>query len=120
MSELISNHFELVDACRSAGLWYVGSYMLEFLMRKEQWENPETKQSFIRYMFTECGDGVCDKDIAGTRTRVNAIIRIIESRKVEDALELVLEADDSKLGCTESKVNAKETLARLRDGRIRY
>lgn len=118
MSKPISNHFELVDVCRSAALWYVGSYMLEFLMRQEQWKNPDTKESFIRSMFKEYGGS--DKDISGTRTRVNAMIRIIESGKVEDALKLVLEADDAKLGCEQSKVNAQETLDLIRNEKIQY
>ena len=118
MSKPISNHFELVDVCRSAALWYVGSYMLEFLMRQEQWKDPDTKESFIRYMFEEYGGS--DKDLSGTRTRVNAMIRIIESRKVEDALKLVLEADEAKLGCEQSKLNAQETLDRIQNGKIQY
>ena len=118
MSKLITNQTELVEVCRSAAYWYVGSYMLEFLMWREQWENPDTKPAFIQYMFAEYGGG--DNNISGTRTRVNAMIRIIESRKVEEALELVLNTDDRKLGCAQAKINARETLMRLRNGQIKY
>lgn len=118
MSKPINNHFELKDVCRSAGLWYVGSFMLEFLMQRERWENPDTKNDFVRFMFEEFGVG--DSDISGTRTRVNAMIRIIESRKVEDAMQLVIDADDIKLGCDESKVNAQIVLDKLNSGELTY
>ena len=118
MSKPIQNHFELKDVCRTARLWYVGSFMLEFIKMKELWSKPDTKANFIRYMFNEYS-GI-DDDISGTTTRVNAMIRIIESRKVEDALRLVLEANDSKLGCAESKENAKVTLDLLVSGKLSY
>ena len=118
MSKPIQNHFELKDVCRTAGLWYVGSFMLEFIKMKELWSNPDTKSNFIQYMFNEYS-GI-DDDISGTTTRVNAMIRIIESRKVEDALRLVLDANDNKLGCAESKENARATLDLLGSGKLSY
>lgn len=118
MSKPISNHFELKDVCRNAGLWYVGSFMLEYIKMKEMWSNPDTKSAFIQYIHNEYS-GI-DDDISGTTTRVNAMIRIIESRKVEDALHLVLAADDRKLGCAESKENAKVTLDMLSSGKLSY
>lgn len=118
MAKRINNHFELVDVCRSAGLWYVGSYIVEFIRFREKWEDPETKDDFIRYMFKEYGGA--DNDISGTRTRVNCCIRIVESRKVEDALRLVLEANDEKLGCEQSKINAKCALEMLESGKLSY
>ena len=118
MSKPIQNHFKLKDVCRTAGLWYVGSFMLEFIKMKELWSNPDTKSNFIQYMFNEYS-GI-DDDISGTTTRVNAMIRIIESRKVEDALRLVLDANDNKLGCAESKENAKVTLDLLGSGKLSY
>ncbi len=114
MSKEIKNRFQLVDVCRSAGLWYVGSFMEEFLRHREKWEDEETKNEFIEYMFNEYGGA--DKDINGTRTRVNCVIRIIESGCVEEALNLVLEANDNKLGCQQSKINAKSTLEKIKDG----
>ena len=105
MSKKIKNYFELKDVCRSAGLWYIGSFMMEFLDNREMWENKDTKQQFIAYMHNKY-EGT-DRDFLGTRTRVNCIIRIIESGYVKDALKLVLQANDNKLGCDESKINAQ-------------
>ena len=118
MSKLIENHFQLKDVCRTAGLWYVGSFMLEYIMRKEEWSDKDKKSEFIKYMYTEYS-GI-DDDISGTRTRANAIIRIIESRKVEDALQLVLEANSQKLGCVEAKENAQRVLLLLAEGKLKY
>ena len=118
MSKEIENYFELKRVCRSAGLWYVGAFMIEFLMQQDKWSNPDTKNDCVEYMYRECGG--TDSDINGTRVRVNSVIRIIESRRVEEALELVLAADDRKLGCSEAKENARATLERLRNGEIRY
>ncbi len=118
MSKKIENYFELKDVCRSAGLWWIGSFMIEFLMQQEKWSNPETKNNFVKYMHENCGG--TDKDESGTRTRVNCVIRIIESGMVEDALEMVLQANDEKIGCEESKVNAKHTLELLNSHKISY
>ena len=114
MSKKICSYLELKDVCRSAGLWYVGSFMSEFLQNRESWLNADTKAQFIAYMYKNYG--VSDSDITGTRTRVNCIIRIIESNMVEEALNMVLDADDRKLGCSESKINAKETLMEINKG----
>ena len=103
MSKKIENHFELKDVCRSAGLWYVGSFLLEFLKRKAEWQDADRKQEFIKSLYLEY-PGI-DDDISGTTTRANAMIRIIESDKVKDAMQLVLEANEKKLGCMESKTN---------------
>lgn len=108
MSKKINNYFELKNVCRSAGLWYVGSFMYEFLEKRDEWQSSDTKEEFIKYMFKEYGAG--DNDISGTRIRVNCIIRIIESGYVVDALNMVLQANDDKLGCAESKINAQWTL----------
>ena len=112
----IINHFELKDVCRSAGLWYVGSFMGEFIKRKAEWKDETKKAAFIQSMFEEY-EGI-DKNISGTTTRVNAMIRIIESDKVVDAMHLVLEAEDRKLGCHESKVNAQAVLDLIAKGKL--
>ncbi len=118
MGKRIKNHFELKDVCRSAGLWYVGSFMLEHIMKQNEWSNPETKEEFIRYMYEEY-EGI-DSDISGTRTRVNCIIRIIESGLVEDAMQLVLDANIRQLGIPEAKENAQVVLDKLKSGELRY
>ena len=116
MAKKIESYSQLIDVCRSAGLWYVGSYIGEFL-RNDKWRSPDTKEEFIKYMYKEYGAG--DRDISGTRTRVNCLIRIVESGYVIDALNLVLEANDSKLGCYQSKINARSTLDLIETGKLK-
>jgi len=41
-------------------------------------------------------------------------------KKVEDALQLVLEANSQILGCIESKENAQKVLALLVEGKLKY
>lgn len=100
--------------CRSVGLSYVGSFMGEFLDHREVWSNPDSKEKFIAYMYNSYD--AWDNDVSGTRTRVNCIIRIIESNMVEDALDLVLKANENKIGCLESKLNARFVLDGLKNG----
>jgi len=118
MGKLIESYADLVRLCKTAGLWYVGSFMMEFLDHRDEWSDPEKKNDFIKYMFDEYGAG--DTDISGTTTRVNAMIRIVESRKVVEALQLVLDSNDKKLGCDESKINAQFCLDLIAKGEIKY
>ena len=116
MSKLINNQYELRAVCRSAGLSFVGSFMGEFLDKKEMWSNPDTKSQFVAHMYSDFAQYGWDDDITGTRTRVNCVIRIIESNMVVEALRLVLNANDNKLGCSESKINAQFVLDGLKNG----
>lgn len=50
------------------------------------------------------------------RNKINIALRIIESDLVYEAMEYVLNTNDKKLGCSESKVNAQFLLDRLASG----
>ena len=119
-SKKIKNNFELKDVCRKATSYFVGSFMLEMILRREEWENPDTKTAFIESFHQEyfAWDDKCG--IAGTRNRVNCVIRIIESKMVEDALQYVIDSNDRKMDIPEAKENAKETLARIKSGKLKY
>ena len=45
-SKKIKDYFELKDVCRKATSYFVGAFMLEMIMCRKEWENPETKTSF--------------------------------------------------------------------------
>ena len=117
MGKEIKNYSELCRVCKSVGLWYVGSFMIEFIIKKHLWENPETKHQFITYMLGEYDFG---DSLSSTRTRINGMIRIVESRMVEKALEMVINANKIKLGCEESRVNAEYCLELLDSGKLTY
>lgn len=118
MSKPIKNHFELKDVCRKATSYFVGSFMLGFIVQRKLWETPETKTKFIEDFHKEycCWDD--HATIERTRNRVNCMIRIIESNLVTDALQYVLDADDSKLDCPQAKENARDTLRLIEAGRL--
>ena len=117
MSKKIENYAELVKVCKSAGIWYVGSFMSEFLEKQELWRNPETKGKFVHYMITEYDVGDSESSAI---TRINCVIRIIESKRVEEALQIVLDCNDKKLGCPESKTNAQLCLDQIANGILKF
>ena len=112
MSKIIKNYSELTRVCKSAGLWYVGSFMSEFLDKRELWSNPDKKGEFIHYMISEYDVGDSESSAI---TRINCVIRIVESNMVENALKMVLECNDKKLGCPDAKINAQLSLNEIKE-----
>ena len=104
----------MVWAIQKAGAWCIGSFMVEFVDSYEEFQDKTRKARFISN-FMEEYDSVTD-DIEQLRNRINLAIRIIESDMVEDAMEFVLNTNDFKLGCDESKTNAQFMLDRLKTG----
>lgn len=119
-SKMIKNHFELKEICRKATSYFVGSFMLEMIMRRSEWENPATKTAFIQDMYDQyfAWDEACS--IAQIRNRVNCVIRIIESGLVEDALQYVIDSNPRKMDIPEAREAAEITLARIRSGKLQY
>ena len=119
-SKKIENYFESKDVCRKATSYFVGSFMLEIIMRRDEWENPETKTSFIEDLhkeYFEWDDKWC---INTTRNRVNCVIRIIKSGMVEDALQYVIDSNERKMNIPEAKENARKTLELIKSGKLKY
>lgn len=119
-SKKIKDYFELKDVCRKATSYFVGAFMLEMIMRRKEWENPETKTSFIESLHKEyfAWDENCKID--RTRNRVNVVIRIIESGMVEDALQYVIDSNNRKMDIPEARENAIKTLERIKSGELKY
>ena len=117
MSKRIKDQYELRKVLRNARLWFVGSFMNEFIDKREMWENPETKGKFIEYIYNEYCCGI--EDISTTIASINAVIRIVESDMVVQALNLVLKSKRVDDECSESKINAKWTLDMINNGEIK-
>lgn len=117
MSKRIKDQYELRKVLRNARLWFVGSFMNEFIDKREMWENPETKSKFIAYIYNEYCCGI--EDISTTIASINAVIRIVESDMVVQALNLVLKSKRVDDECSESKINAKWTLNMINNGEIK-
>jgi len=119
-SKKIKNYFELKDVCRKASSSFVGSFMLEMIKRRKEWENPETKMAFVESFYNEyfAWDDECT--LERTKNRVNCVIRIIESGMVEDALQYVIDSNSKKIKVPEAKENAKVTLELIQSGKLDY
>lgn len=120
MSKEIRDHFELKDVCRKASSYFVGSFMLEMIKRRSEWENADTKKGFIEDLHSKYFSWDEKWPISRTRNYVNAVIRIIESRRVEDALEYVIDSNDKRMDIRQAKENAKETLELIQSGKLDY
>lgn len=96
------------DAIESAGAWFIGSFMLEFVENYEKFQDKKTKTEYIEYFLKEYD--VVTTDINQLRNRINLAIRIIESGMVEAAMEYVINCNDNNMDCEESKVNARYLL----------
>ncbi len=113
----LNGYQDMEWAIQKAGAWFIGSFMVEFVDNYEQFQDKNSKAEFIAYFMKEY-DVVTD-DKQQLQNRVNLAIRLIESDMVEEAMEYVLNTNDDKLGCGESKVNAKFMLDRLKSGESR-
>lgn len=110
----LNGYKEMKWAIEKAGAWFIGSFMCELVDCYMEFQNKNSKTKFIEH-FMEEYDGVTD-DMNQLRNRINLAIRIIESGMVIDAMEYVLNTNDEKLGCSESKINAQFMIDRIRSG----
>lgn len=104
----LNNYSDLQDAIKSAGAWFIGSFMMEFVDNYEKFQDKKTKTEYIEYFMKEYD--VVTTDFNQLRNRINLAIRIIESGMVVDAMEYVINCNDNSMDCEESKVNAQYLL----------
>ena len=110
----LNNYADLKEAIEKAGAWFIGSFMLEFVENYDKFQDKKSKNEYIDYFMKEY-DAVTS-DYNQLRNRINLAIRIIESGMVKEAMEYVLNCNESKLNCNECKVNAKFLLDCLENG----
>ena len=90
-------YMELERKIRTAGTWFVGSFMREFIINYPKYkDSPEEKVRFIEYMHSEYGKNL-DYAYDSTKTKCYAVIAIIEAGKVMDALEYVFNSNENKV-----------------------
>jgi len=97
---------------KSAGGWFVGEYTALILSKFNELEKDlDFKNEFVRELFNSQGR---DRDYSGTRTRVNAVIRIVKSDKVIEALQYIV--DSVRINNEEFKAvqMAKEALSEIK------
>lgn len=106
---------ELDRKIKTAGAWYVGAFMSEFIDHYYEYcDDPEEKAKFIEYMY-ENYDGCNSFDTI--KTKCYAIMAIVEEHKVVEALERVLECNDKKI-IEEAKENAQWLLDEIKSGNV--
>ena len=110
----LNGYKDMEWAIQKAGAWFIGSFMVEFVDSYSQFQDKKKKADFISYFMKEY-DVVTDNENQ-LRNRINLAIRLIESGMVEEAMKYVLNTNDDKLGCDESKSNARFMLDRLKSG----
>lgn len=102
-----------IDAdIRSAGQGFLGYRFEDLLSCVNELDDRGVKKKLIEEYY-ENQQGCYDKDIGGTRTRVNAAVRIIKADKVEYTLAKI---DGSNRQVKEEAITrAKSLLSRIRN-----
>lgn len=109
------NSTKIEDDIRSAGQTFLGLRLSDMLGRIEELDDRNLKSKLIEEYF-ENQLGTYDKNIGGTRTRVNSAIRIIKSEKVLYALGLI---DGSSIRVLpEAVAKANDTIRKIESGEI--
>jgi len=103
------------DDIKSAGQSFIGGYIEDMLNRIPELDDRHSKNKVIEEYF-ENQQGFYDKDIGGTRTRVNAVIRIIKANQVKYALEKIDERDTRVV--SEAVKKAQSLLERIENGQF--
>lgn len=104
------------DDIKSAGQSFLGLHMADLLSRIKELDDKVLKSKLIEgyHYHQHC---YYDKDIGGTRTRVNAAVRIIKAEKVLYALEQINGFDPRVL--PEAVAKAKETIMKINTGELK-
>ena len=103
------------DDIKSAGQSFLGLYLEDIINRFSELEDKALKNKLIDEYYTK-QYGFSDKHEGGTRTRVNAAIRIIRADKAIYALKMI---DGSDPRVAQGAVdNAKETLKKIQIGEL--
>ena len=111
------NYQQLVNRINSAGAWFVGSFMGEFVVNYPKICNDANRKAeFIDYIHEEYGKAL-EYEESSTKTKCGAMIAIIEAGKVKEAMEFVLQTNDKKV-IKESKENAQALLDAIEEGKI--
>lgn len=103
------------DDIKSADQTFLGLYMADLLTRINELDDKVLKEKLIQEYF-ENQKYFSDKDLGGTRTRINAAIRIIKAEKVIYALEQINGQNPRALA--EAVEKSKDTLIKINNGEL--
>ncbi|WP_297632943.1 hypothetical protein [uncultured Clostridium sp.] len=89
---MIINNEQFKRAYQSAGVGFICKYIAYFLENKKRLEDREEKRKIIEEIYEESND----KYITATRTRVNALLKIIQANRVKESLEVVINSKQTR------------------------
>ena len=108
---------EMLDKIQSAGAWFVGSFMGEFLVRHNDYNiDSASRVAFINYIHEEYGKNL-DYSFDSTKTKCYALMSIINGGRVMDALEHVINCNEKKVP-EDAIHNAMELIDAIVKGKI--
>ena len=89
---------QMVRIINTAGAGFTGVLMGEFLVRYPEYQaDTANRIAFIQYIHQEYGVNL-DYTYDTTKTKCYALMSIIESRKVPDALEYIVQCNEQRIG----------------------
>ena len=111
----IRSDSKILDDIKSAGKNYLALNIEYVLLNINEMTDIDFKNKVINKQFEE-QKGFSDKDISGTRTRVNALLRIIQANKVIYALEQI-NKDDPRIS-DEAFEEAQSIIKKIKSNEI--
>ena len=108
---------QMTDKIKSAGAWYTGTFLGEVLQAYPGLcDDSEKRKEFIEYMHNEYGEGL-EYTYDTTKTKVNALISIIEGGRTLDAIDYVIQCNEKKV-LESAAENATALLDAIISGKI--
>lgn len=104
---------DILRDVQSAGQNFLGMRLGDMITRIAELDDKGLKTKLIEEYYRN-QDGYFDKDVSGTRVRVNSAVRIIRSGKADFALKQLLDADSRVSKSAYNK--AKETIEQFKKG----
>ena len=91
-------YMQMVRKINTAGAWFVGVFMEEFLLRYPEFQADSANRiAFIQYIHREYGVNL-DYTYDTTKTKCYALMSIIESHQVPEALEHIIQCNEQRIG----------------------
>ena len=88
---------EMIDKIHTAGTWFVGSFLGEFLVKYPDYSNDvASRVAFINYIHKEYGDNL-GYSLDSTKAKSYALMSIIRGNRTIDALEHVINCNEKKV-----------------------
>ncbi|MGI6778786.1 MAG: hypothetical protein ACOX7R_12495 [Acetivibrionales bacterium] len=102
---------------KTIGAWYLATFISDILENYNDLQDLVYKQNFIFKLQAYAAGG--DISLESTTAKVNGMIRIVKSKKVKEALEIIIEETNPNKVPEETLECAAAMLKYIDDGKIR-